>query len=147
MNSRPSPVNIFRKKANRRYTIIVNNNLGKYKCLPFEALSFNIKVGWLGHELAHTCEYETMNNWQTILFSIKYISSKKFVRRVERFTDVLTIKHGLAFPLYDGIDYLLKDSEIDEKYRKYAITNSLSLNEIKCLWLRYNSRNTAGFPK
>jgi hypothetical protein len=146
MNSRPSPINVFKKKANRRYTIIVNNNLGKHKGLPFEELSFNIKVGWLGHELAHTCEYETMNTGKTLLFSLKYICSKKFVRKVERYTDFLTIKHGLAFPLYDGVDYLLESKDIDEKYSEQIIFNSLSLEEIKCLWSEINTENASKTP-
>jgi hypothetical protein len=134
MNSRPAPGNIFRRKAHRHYTIIVNNNKGKHKGLPFEELSFNIKIGWLGHELAHICEYETINNWETFWFALKYISSKQFIRKVERNTDLITIQHGLACPLYDGIDYLFRNKDIGEKYRKYAQDNSLSLKEIKCFW-------------
>lgn len=137
MNSRPSPGNIFRKRANRRYSIIVNNNQGSIKGLPFEKLSFNIKIGWLGHEMAHICDYEKMNTWQTFCFALKYVFSKKFIRKVERYTDLETIKHGLAFPLYDGTDYLLKSKEISKKYRVYTITNGLSPGEIKCFWCRY----------
>jgi len=137
MNSRPAPGNIFRSKANRRYFIIVNNNKGKHKGLPFEELTYNIKIGWLGHELAHICEYESINNLETFWFAVKYISSKQFVRKVERNTDLITINHGLAFPLYDGIDYLFRNKDISEKYRQHAIDNSLSLSEIKCFWCRY----------
>lgn len=137
MNSRPAPGNIFRRKAFRHYTIIVNTNKGKHKGLPFEELSFNIKIGWIGHELAHICEYESISNWETFLFAVRYISSKQFVRKVERNTDLITIKHGLAFPLYDGIDYLFRNKDISEKYRKYAKDNSLSLNEIKCFWCQF----------
>jgi len=137
INSRPAPGNIFRSKAHRHYIIIVNNNQGKHKGLPFEQLSFNIKTGWLGHELAHICSYENMSNWQTFWFSLKYVCSKKYLRKVERYTDYTTIEHGLAFPLYDGIDYLFRNKDISEKYRQHAIDNSLSLSEIKCFWCRY----------
>jgi hypothetical protein len=137
MNTRPSPGNIFRPKANRSYIMIVNNNQGKIKGLPFEKLSFNIKAGWLGHEMAHLCAYEQMSNWQTFWFSLKYVGSKKYLRRVERFTDYTTIEHGLAFPLYDGIEYLFRNKDISEKYRQHAMDNSLSLSEIKCFWCRY----------
>jgi hypothetical protein len=136
MNSRPAPGNIFRSKAHRRYIIIVNNNQGKHKGLSFEKLSFNIKIGWVGHELAHICEYETFSNWETFWFAVKYVTSKQFVRKVERNTDLLTIKHGLAFPLYDGTDFLLRSNDISRKYREYAINNGLSLSEIKCFWCR-----------
>ena len=134
MNSRPSPLNIFRTKPNRVYHLIINSNKGKYKGLKFNELSFNIRVGWLGHELAHICEYEKMSTMQTVSFALKYVGSKKFVRKVERITDLITIEHGLTFPLYAGTDYLLRNKDISKNYRKYAITNGLSLGEIKCFW-------------
>ena len=136
MNARPSAGNIFRKKSNRQYCIIVNNNEGKQKGLSFEELSFTIKIGWIGHELAHICEYERMSNWQTFCFAVKYLCSKKYVRKVERKTDLITIEHNLAYPLYAGTDFLLHNKEIGDKYRRYALSNSLSPEEIKCLWCK-----------
>jgi hypothetical protein len=136
MNSRPTFLNVFRQNAKRHYRIIINNNKGKCKGLPFEELSFNIKTGWLGHELAHICDYEKLNNWQTFWFAVKYVFSKRYIREVERNTDLITIKHGLAFPLFDGTDYLLRSKEIGAKYRNYTITNGLSLGEIMCAWYK-----------
>jgi hypothetical protein len=140
MNSRPSPLNIFRKRSNRTYNIIVNNNKGKQKGLLYRDLTYNIKTGWIGHELSHICWYEKMNTWQTLKFVVKYLCSKKFVRKVERNTDLVTIEHGLAFPLYDGVDYLLRNKQTCVKYRKYAITNYLSLDEIKCHWNKIRNK-------
>jgi len=137
MNSRPSPLNIFRAKDKWHYTIIVNNNRGRHKGLCFENLSYTIKIGWLGHELSHIIEYQQLNRAETIAFALRYVFSKSFVRSVERYTDFLTIEHGLAFPLYNGTDFLLNSKDIDAKYHDYAITNSLSLSEIKCLWSEY----------
>lgn len=137
MNSRPSPFNMFRKKVNWQYSIIVNNNKGKHKALPFEKLPFSMKVGWLGHELAHTLQYQQMSSGEMMIFAYKYVFSKRFVRKAERYSDLITIEHGLAYPLYIGTDYLLNCKDIDKKYRQYALINSLSLNEIKCLWCKY----------
>jgi len=144
MNSRPTFLNIFRQKAKRHYRIIINNNKGKCKGLPFEELSFNIKTGWLGHELAHICDYENMNSGQTFWFAFKYVFSKKYVRSVERNTDLITIRHGLAFPLYDGTDYLLRSKDIGAKYRNYTIVNGLSLREIKCFWYKLQNGLSLG---
>lgn len=137
MNSRPSPVNVFKSKANRRYTILVNDNQGKVKGLDFEKLSFNIKVGWIGHELAHICEYESSGNWGIFCFALRYVTSKDYVRKVERNTDLITIQHGLAFQLYDGIEFITANDDISEKYRIYARANSLTLAEIRCFWCQY----------
>jgi len=150
MNSRPSPGNVFRKKARRQYSIIINNNMGKRKGLSFGELSYNIKTGWFGHELAHICDYEKMNSFETFWFAFRYVFSKKFVRRIERNTDIETIYHGLAYPLYEGTAYLLMYSGTSAEYRDYAIFNGLSLSEIKCFWCKYrmklerNSDQSAG---
>ena len=150
MNSRPSPWNVFRKKARRQYSVIINNNEGKHKGLSFGELSSNIKTGWFGHELAHICDYEKMNSFETFWFAFRYVFSKKFVRKIERNTDIETVKHGLAYPLYDGMAYLLNNSETDAGYREYSISNGLSLSEIKCFWCKYrmelerNSDQSAG---
>lgn len=134
MNARPFVSNIFKTKKNRQYQIIINNNKGNHKGLPVETLSFNIIVGWLAHELAHIVAYEKMTNMQIISFAIKYGLSNKYNRLVERNTDLLTIKHGLAYPLYDGVEYLLNDNTISEDYKNKIRENYLSLDEIKCFW-------------
>lgn len=141
MNARPAPGNIFRKKADRIYTIIVNDNKGKHKGLQYSELSSIMRTGWLGHELAHICAYTKMDAWPTLCFAVKYVLSKKYVRKVERYTDLVTIEHGLALPLYLGTDYLLRNQEIGERYRQYAIVNGLSLSEIKFFWRKLQSEH------
>ena len=101
----------------------MNNNQGKNKGIAIQNLSFNIIVGWLGHELAHICEYEKMSTWQTLTFAVKYVFSEKYKKQVERYTDLLTIEHGLAFPLYDGVNYLLNDKSISTDYKQSTINN------------------------
>lgn len=134
MNARPFVSNIFKRKTNRKYKIIINDNQGKHKGLPIEKLSFNIVVGWLAHELAHIVVYEKMTNPQIISFAVKYLTSNRYNRMVERCTDFLTIKHGLAYPLYDGVEYLLNDDTISEDYKNKIRENYLTLDEIKCFW-------------
>lgn len=140
MNSRPSLGNIFRSSQKRRYTIIINVSEGVNRGLPMEKLSSTIKTGWIGHELAHICAYRQMSNLQVIWFTIKYINSKKFVRRVERYTDLVTIAHGLSYPLYAGTEYLLNSKDIHVDYKKYSVMNGLSPAEILCIWCKFRPR-------
>jgi len=139
MNARPLVGNLFCSKKERKYCILINNNKGKNKGLPIETLSFNIIVGWLGHELAHIVAYEKMTNWQTISFASKYLLSSKYNRTVERYTDYTTIEHGLAYPLYDGVEYLLNDSSVTDEYKQKIRDNYLALEEIEFLWKQINN--------
>ena len=141
MNARPLIGNIFRSKNNRKYCIIINNNKGKHRGIEIASLSFNILIGWISHELSHIVEYEKLSNWQTLSFALKYVVFTSFNRKVERYTDFITIKHGLAYPLYDGVEYLLNDKSISNDYKRKIRENYLSLAEIKCLWQQMNNEN------
>ena len=141
MNSRPSLGNIFRKRQDRRYTIIVNISKGKNRGLPMEKLTHTVKTGWIGHELAHICAYEKMSNLQVIWFTLKYINSHRFIRRVERYTDLVTVEHGLAYPLYAGKEFLLNSRDLPARYRRNAGINGLSPNEIICCWCKYRDKD------
>jgi hypothetical protein len=141
MNSRPSLGNMFRSNHKRRYTIIINISEGENRGLPIEKLSSTIKTGWIGHELAHICAYMQMSNLQVIWFTFRYISSKKFMRKVERYTDMVTIKHGLAYPLYAGSHYLLNSKDIHVNYKKHSAINGLTPAEIFCIWCKLRKEN------
>jgi len=134
MNARPCMDNILKTRQNRVYRVILNNNQGEHKGLPIEKLSFNIMVGWIGHEFAHLVQYEKMSNLQIITFFFSYLLSDEYFRDTERYTDYLAIKHGLAYPLYAGVEYLLNSSDVSEEYKKKIKDNYLSLAEIHYYW-------------
>jgi hypothetical protein len=143
MNSRPLLGNLFRSQKNRRYSIIINDNKGKNTGVPISEMSLNVIVGWIGHELGHIVTYEKMSNWQTIAFALKYLMFDEYNRKVERYTDYITINHGLAYPLYDGVEYLLNDKTISDEYKQRMKNNYLSLKEIRCFWESSNSLKNA----
>jgi hypothetical protein len=134
MNARPDILNIFRHPSNRKYLLIINSNQGEYRGVDLDSISVNARVGWFGHELSHIYTYYLMNNYQTLLFSLKYLTSQAYVRKAERYTNLLAISKGLTFPIYEGEKYVLQDMLISDYYKKRTIDRSLSLNEYKCLW-------------
>jgi len=139
MNSRPCFRNLFLKKKNRTYRIIINNNTGKEKGLPISYLSEDVRIGFLAHEVAHMLTYEHMNNLQTLKFAFRYVFSKKFVYNVERYTDNVAIDHHLARQLYAGTAYCRNCTDLTPEYRIYSSKYGLSLNEIICLWHKTES--------
>jgi hypothetical protein len=134
MNARPKFGNIFKKKNNRNYVVLLNNEKGKNKGMTIDSLSFSVLVAWFGHEFAHIYTYEKMSNVQITFFSIKYLFSSNYKRKVERYTDYINIARGLGKPTYIGMDYILTDKSISAKYRRKKEKFYLSPDEIKCLW-------------
>jgi len=134
MNSRPCFRNLFVRKENRTYRIIINNNTGKEKGLPIAVLSDDVRIGFIAHEVAHMLTYDQMNNAQTMKFALKYVFSKKFVFNVERYTDNVAIEHHLARQLYAGTEYCQSCTDLSPKYRAYSSTYGMKLSEIICLW-------------
>lgn len=136
MNARPGMLNLFRHPSNRKYILALNNNKGKYEGVSLDSLSVNARIGWFSHEIAHIYTYYLMNNYQTLLFSIKYLAVPKFVKKTERYTNSVAIARGLAFAIYEGENYLLKDNKISDYYKKITLYRSLSFDEYKCLWFQ-----------
>ncbi len=134
MNSRPCFRNLFMRKENRTYRIIINNNTGKEKGLPIAELSEDVRIGFIAHEVAHMLTYDQMNNAQTMKFALKYLLSKKYVYNVERYTDNVAIEHQLARQLYAGTAYCQSCTDLTPQYRAYSNTYGLKLSEIICLW-------------
>lgn len=143
MNARPNLWNLFKKKVDRKYLLIINNNKGRHKGLELEDITFNARVGWLGHEFAHLLTYHQMSNCQTLAFAFKYFISNRFIRKTERYTNFLAIQRGLIFQIYQGEQFILLNTSLADKYRLRTIYRSLSYKEYICLW--YMFRNQSHF--
>ncbi len=141
MNARPDFFNIIRSKSNRKYIVLINNNKGRYKGIPLEDLTPGARLGWYGHEIAHLQSYQMMSNVQMILFTIRYLTSVKYVKKAERFTDFLAIERGLVFQIYESGKYLAKYGNVTKAYKKMNVFNSLTLDEYICLWHMLGFRN------
>lgn len=137
MNARPSLVNLFRKNSERKYVLLINDNQGRYKGLELADITFNARVGWFGHEFAHLYTYQQMSNLGTILFTLKYLFSNRFTRKVERYTNLVAIKKGLTFQIYQGEQFILMNSSLSDTYRKTTVYRALTYREYICLWNLY----------
>jgi hypothetical protein len=116
----------FRKKM--KYVVHINQN-ATYTNLSLQELTFNAKVGWLGHELGHVIQCTQKSRMGVLWMGISQVS-KKFVRKHERETDMITIEHGLGYALYEGMHYTFNQPDIHPNYIKGLKENYLSLEEI-----------------
>ena len=119
MEARPTICSVFRKKAKRRYKVIINSNEKKLKKAALVNVPFNAQVGVLAHEFAHVRLYNTKNIFGLIGIGISYFISKKYREKFEKENDRETISRGYGWQVYDFTSYILNEAEITEKYDKY----------------------------
>jgi hypothetical protein len=115
MQAKPKGLNILRRKGKRKYVVIINTINPK---VPLDSISFNAKIGVLGHELAHIIDYENKNTWQIIGIGLRY-GNQKYRAKFERATDQRTLDYGLKWQIYDFSTYVLKYNQNNPSYLEY----------------------------
>jgi hypothetical protein len=116
MVSRPKLNSLLKQKIKREYVIKINRPGRTNTNLNLQELSFNAIVGWTGHELGHILHYSHKSSGGIVFTGVKYLVPG-YRRRMERFTDQLTIQHDLGFALYEGINYTINYSGATMKYK------------------------------
>jgi hypothetical protein len=131
MQTQPHISTFIRRRVDRTYLITVNNDAKRYTGLDYNELSPTAKIGWVGHELGHICDYEQMNVPEIVGFAVCYGMSSAFRKIVEHRVDKITIQHGLGTELYEGADYLLNKSNANEAYKNTQRKEYMPLEVIK----------------
>lgn len=116
MSSKPKMSTIFKRDEKRKYLILIQKSDSLKTSLQISELSFNSLVGWIGHELGHIVHYSHKTGAGIIFTGIKY-AFPGYRKKMERFTDEITIQHNLGFALYEGTDYALNHSHITAAYK------------------------------
>lgn len=96
IESRPVISTIFGSKKKRKYQVIINPKVVMgMKVALFDSLSFDAKVGAIGHELGHTVYYQNKSTWGLIQVGLSYPWGE-FRKRFERQSDMAAILHCLG---------------------------------------------------
>jgi hypothetical protein len=132
MAARPAK-KLFSKRKNRIYRIYANIGNDFTGILP-ATLSYNRKVGVIGHELAHVLDYSNKSLCGIVGTGIGYMF-RSYRKKLEAKTDLEAIKHGLGWQLYDFEDFVLNRSDASEKYKKKKAKVYLNEKQIKELIL------------
>lgn len=106
LSSRPRLLGIFKKAKNRNYVITISTKSNASLVLIlFNNVPYNAQIGVLGHELGHISEYQEMKMWQLGGLIFKMFNSKH-IDKFEYNTDLISIKHGLGYQLFDWSTYV-----------------------------------------
>ncbi len=129
MNAQPTLGSIlFRKKANWRFVVRINN-LQKDSMVQVAKVPFNALIGVFGHEFYHFMDYKTEKAGHFLGFLFKY-TTQKGKKEVEFYTDLGTIKRGLGWQCYDFEHYVQHESNATMKYKKWKAKTYLSAEQI-----------------
>ncbi|WP_245167602.1 hypothetical protein [Croceivirga sp. JEA036] len=132
MMAQPTFGSFFRSKKKRGYVILIsekfkiNNQEFKTIYVPKDVL-----IGWLGHELGHIMDYQQLNNWEMLIFGIRYVLFKEHIKSAERNADLFAVKNGMAAYILKTKHFILDNADIDPLYKQRIKEFYLSPEEIR----------------
>jgi hypothetical protein len=135
LTTKPSFSSIFKTKNSRTYIVTISNRtIDTLSPLLFKNLTFDEKVGIMGHELSHVVDFDSKNLFQTIGNGAGHISGR-FLDKMEYNTDLICLQHGLGKYLeqysmhvrktmhvhyWRGVDHVFEKDDHIERYMNPA---------------------------
>ncbi|MEL7339165.1 MAG: hypothetical protein AAGM67_01670 [Bacteroidota bacterium] len=127
MAARPLPSAVFQRQGRRAYNVFINNS---DNCqIHIDEISFNGKIGIIGHELAHILDYEQSTGPGIMGAGLSY-ATKRTKAAFEKSIDRLTISRGLGWQLYEWSDFAINRSEASPDYKAFKARTYLQPEEI-----------------
>jgi hypothetical protein len=118
MLSQPVVASFFRGQKNRTYVIKINPRFVMvHSSIPIQNVPNDVLIGWLGHELGHVMDYHNRNNFNVILFGLKYVTSDKYLMQAERNADTYAINHGLGEYIIKTKNFILNNADLPDAYK------------------------------
>ena len=129
--SRPATFSLLRKREHRTYRVIISDqSLPQMESVLLKNLPFNAQVAIIGHELAHTVEYETFNSYQISAVGLLYFFGS-FRASMEKGTDRRTIEHGLGWQLLEYAEHVREVSGSNKKQIEFMDKFYMNPQEIR----------------
>lgn len=94
-------------------------------------LPSDVLEGWFAHELGHLIDYEAYNNWQMIVYGLKYISSERFKKEVEHKADLYAIEHGFGQQIVAAKKFILGSPLFKEDYKNIIKKYYMPLQQVE----------------
>lgn len=131
MQAQPKLSGLFKARKNRKYVVLINKKI-QIENDDFNILDVDDKVltGWFGHELGHIMDYRTRSAASMVLFGIKYLFSKSFLKKAERTADRYAIEQGMGDYILATKNFILNNSKISSNYKARIKALYLSPEEI-----------------
>lgn len=131
MQAQPKFGSLLRTKHKRSYVILISKKI-KISGKEFKTkdIPSDVMIGWLGHELGHVMDYQTMNNLELIWFGINYLLFDNHIVEAERTADTYAVSRGMSDYILQTKNFILNHAEIDNAYKLRIQKYYLSPEEI-----------------
>lgn len=134
MQAQPEVSGIFKKKKKRAYKVLISRNFQiENKEFDITEIPSEVLVGWIGHELGHIMDYRERSGFNLLMFGIRYITSKKFLKEAERVADTYAVNHGLSENILATKNFILNHANLSDVYKDRIRRHYLSPEEILLL--------------
>lgn len=131
MQAQPTFESIFKSKENRGYKILISKKFHiKNKVFNIEDVERDVLIGWFGHELGHVVDYSERSTIGMLIFGLKYLFSKPYLKTVERRADMIAMNHGMSRYILATKNFILNNAHISTKYKKRISNLYMSPEEI-----------------
>lgn len=118
MQAQPVFRTLLAKRSKRAYRINISSHFRlTNSTMPIESIPDDVMIGWIGHELGHIMDYETLSNSGIISFGTKYVTSSKFVKQAEINADTYAVNHGLGKYIISTKRFILNHADLPQAYK------------------------------
>jgi len=117
MQAQPTLGSFLKPKSKRKYNIFISETVKISGDVYYtKKMPKDVLIGWIGHELGHIMDYKNRSNLNLIWFGIKYLLSSNHIVEAERAADTYAVKSGMENYILTTKEFILNQSDIDEKY-------------------------------
>ncbi|SDL60429.1 hypothetical protein SAMN04488034_10643 [Salinimicrobium catena] len=131
MQAQPEFSNLFKGKDDRSYNVFISSRfLIEEEEFSMADVPSEVLIGWLGHELGHIMDYRDKSAAGLIIFGLRYVTSKNYIKEAERAADTYAVNAGMSDYILATKDFILNHSHLSDSYKERIARLYLSPEEI-----------------
>lgn len=118
MQAQPLFPTLLRHKKHRKYLILISTKMEiESHSFSIQDLESKVLIGWLGHELGHVMDYQRRSNLGMVVFGLRYLFQKSYLKRAERTADRFAIEHGMYDYIMATKNFILENADLSPTYK------------------------------
>lgn len=118
MRAQPLMKAYFTRRGFRSFLIQFSNATELDDKISMEEVPDEVIAGWFAHELGHVMDYLHRGFVEMIVFGVRYVSSRRYRKKVEHAADEYAIEHGMAEEILATKKYILDHSDLPDSYKE-----------------------------
>jgi hypothetical protein len=118
MQAQPVFTTLLQSRKARRYRINISEHFKLVSTsMPIQQIPNDVMIGWIGHELGHILDYESMSNVGMMSFGYRYYFHPEFVKHAEMVADSLAVERGMGNYIVATKRFILDHAELPQAYK------------------------------